>query len=124
MAFTFNWAGLTIPQIQPKDTMEQARTDAANLGSAIRGFETRKANREYADIINGRDEALARMTEIGKRISQLQARNTEIRAQLDGMRQTGVQPNDATQGQPFVSRPGHETPTNYPYSNQLPSGGV
>lgn len=124
MAFSFNWAGVTVPQIQPKDTTEQARTDAANLGSALRGYETRKANREYADIIKGRNEARARMDEIGKRISALQARNQEIRAQLEGMRLKAVQPNDASQGQPFVSRPGHETPTNYPFSNQLPSGGV
>lgn len=121
MAFSFNWAGVNIQPIQPKDTMEQARVDAANIGSALRGYEVRQANREYADIIEGRNKSLERMDEISNRIAQLQRRNEEIRAQLAGMQQTAVQPTVQQQVPTFVSTPGHETPTNYPYSNQFPS---
>lgn len=118
MAFSFNWAGLNVPQIQPKDTMEQARADAANLGAAVRGYEVRKANREYADIIEGRNKSLARMDEISNRIAQLQRRNEEIRSQLAGMQQTGVQPYVANQAQTFVPTESQPTPANYPYFNQ------
>lgn len=106
MAFSFNWAGLNVPQIQSKDTTQQAYTDASNLGKALRGYEVREANREYADLINGRNDGLTRMAEISKRIAQLQKRNEEIRSQLSGM----VQPYAANQGQPNVS--------SYPFSNQ------
>lgn len=118
MAFSFNWAGVNVPQIQPKDTMEQARLDAANIGSAIRGYEVRKANREYADIINGRNDALAKMDEISNKIAQLQRRNDEIRSHLAGMQQTGVQPTMQQQVPTFVPTESQPTPANYPFSNQ------
>lgn len=118
MAFSFNWAGLNVPQIQPKDTMEQARVDAANIGSALRGYEIRQANREYADIIKGRNDALTRMDEISNRIAQLQRRNEEIRSQLAGMQQTGVQPTLQQQVPTFVPTESQPTPANYPFYNQ------
>lgn len=118
MAFSFNWAGVNIQPIQPKDTMEQARVDAANLGAAVRGYEVRKANREYADILSGRNDALKKMDEISNRIAQLQRRNEEIRSQLAGMQQTAVQPYAANQAQTFVPTESQPTPANYPYFNQ------
>lgn len=117
MAFSFNWAGVNVPQIQPKDTTENAMRDADNIGRALRGYEVRQANKEYADIINGRNDALTKMDEISNKIAQLQRRNEEIRSQLAGMQQTVVDPA-MQQAQPFVSTPGHETPSNYPFSNQ------
>lgn len=118
MAFSFNWAGVNIQPIQPKDTMEQARVDAANIGSAIRGYEVRQANREYADIIEGRNKSLARMDEISNRIAQLQRRNEEIRSQLAGMQQTAVDPAMQQQVPTFVPTESQPTPANYPYFNQ------
>ena len=119
MAFSFNWAGVNIPQIQVKDNWAQARDDAMNLGKAVRGYEVRQANKEYADIIEGRNKALTKMDEISNRIAQLQRRNEEIRLQLSGMVQTGVEPTMQQQVPTFVPTQGHETPTNYPYSNPI-----
>lgn len=118
MAFSFNWAGVNIQPIQPKDTMEQARIDAANIGSALRGYEIRQANREYADIIKGRNDSLTRMDEISNRIAQLQRRNEEIRSQLAGMQQTVVQPEFQQKVPTFVPTESQPTPANYPYFNQ------
>lgn len=99
MGFSFNWAGVNIPQIQVKDQWAQSREDAMNLGKAVRGFEVRQANREYADIIEGRNKALTKMDEISNRIAQLQQRNEEIRSQLSGMQQTAVQPDLGYRGE-------------------------
>lgn len=118
MAFSFNWAGMNIPQMQPIDTMQQAREDATSIGKALRGYEVREANSEYADIINGRNDALTKMGEIRNRIAQLQKRNEEIRSQLAGMQQTQVQPYGANQVQTFVPTESQPTPASYPFSNQ------
>ena len=99
MAFSFNWAGVNVPQIQVKDQWAQSREDLGNLGKALRGYEIRQANKEYADIIEGRNKSLARMDEISNRIAQLQKRNDEIRAQLSGMQQTAVQPDLGYRGE-------------------------
>lgn len=91
--------------------------DADNLGRALRGYEVRKANKEYAGLISSRNEALTKMDEISNRIAQLQKRNEQIKAELAGMQQTAVQPNEPAPA--FVSTPEHTTPTNYPYSNNI-----
>lgn len=119
MGFSFNWAGVNIPQIQVKDNWAQSREDAKTLGAALRGYEVKKANKEYAGLISSRNEALAKMDEISNRIASLQKRNEEIRAELAGMQQTAVQPNEPSPA--FVSTPEHPTPTSYPFSNQFPS---
>ena len=90
MGFSFNWAGVNIPQIQPKDTTENAMRDADNLGRALRGYEVKQANKEYANLISSRNEALTKMDEISNRIAQLQKRNEEIKAELAGMQQQAV----------------------------------
>ena len=119
MGFSFNWAGVNIPQIQVKDTTENAMRDAKNLGSALRGYEVKQANKEYANLISSRNEALTKMDEISNRIAQLQRRNEEIKAELAGMQQQAVQPNEPAPA--FVSTPEQPTPTSYPFSNQFPS---
>ena len=99
MGFSFNWAGVNIPQIQVKDTTENAMRDADNIGRALRGYEVRQANKEYANLISSRNEALTKMDEISNRIASLQKRNEEIRAELAGMQQTAVQPDDGYKGE-------------------------
>ena len=99
MGFSFNWAGVNIPQIQVKDTTENAMRDADNIGRALRGYEVRQANKEYANLISSRNEALTKMDEISNRIASLQKRNEEIRAALSGMQQQAVQPDDGYKGE-------------------------
>ena len=38
MGFSFNWAGVNIPQIQVKDTTENAMRDAENIGTDTDGI--------------------------------------------------------------------------------------
>lgn len=99
MGFSFNWAGVNIPQIQPKDTTENAMRDAKNLGAALRGYEVKQANKEYANLISSRNEALTKMDEISNRIAQLQKRNEEIKAELAGMQQQAVEPDEGYKGE-------------------------
>lgn len=99
MGFSFNWAGVNIPQIQVKDTTENAMRDAENIGRALRGYEVRQANKEYANMISSRNEALTKMDEISNRIASLQKRNEEIRLQLSGMQQKAVEPDEGYRGE-------------------------
>ena len=99
MGFSFNWAGVNIPQIQPKDTTETAMRDADNLGRALRGYEVKQANTEYANLISSRNEAITKMDEISNRIAQLQKRNEEIKAELAGMQQQAVEPDEGYKGE-------------------------
>ena len=94
MAFSFNWAGIDIPQIQVKDRWAEAREDAANIGKALRGYEKRESDREYADILERRNSELERMDGISARIASLQKRNGEIREILASMEQNSVNPDE------------------------------
>ena len=81
MAFTFNWArGQYIPTIKGGDNSYQQtiRNDAANWGSALRGYETRKANQEYADMLGGNVSEIAA---IKAEIVALEKRNAELASQ-------------------------------------------
>lgn len=81
MAFTFNWArGQSIPTIKGGDNSYQQtiRNDAANWGSALRGYETRKANQEYADMLGGNVSEIAA---IKAEIAELEQRNAELASQ-------------------------------------------
>ena len=81
MAFTFNWArGQSIPTIKGGDRSYQQtiRNDAANWGSALRGYETRKANQEYADLLGGNVSEIAA---IKAEIAALEKRNAELASQ-------------------------------------------
>lgn len=94
MAFSFNWAGIDIPQLQVKDRWEEAREDAATLGKALRGYEKREADREYAGLLERRNSELDRMDGISARIASLQKRNGEIREILASMEQNSVNPDE------------------------------
>ena len=117
MAFTFNWAGVNIPTIQggSKDYQQTIRSDAANWGNALKGYERRQADNEYADLIDKRD----RISQIMARISALETRNQEIRQQIGAAVQTPVMANQPVQTPAFVSTEEHPTPTNYPSSNAI-----
>ena len=117
MAFTFNWAGVNINPIQggSNNYQQTIRNDSANWGNAARGAEQYIANRKYAQILDKQ----YRMAEIQGRIKQLEARNAEIRQQIQGMAQTAVAPTQYQPSPAFVSTAEHPTPTNYPYSNEL-----
>lgn len=81
MAFTFNWAsGPSVPVIKGGDRsyQDRVRTDAANYGSALRGYETRKANQEYADMLGGNASEIA---SIKAEIASLERRNAELESQ-------------------------------------------
>lgn len=81
MAFTFNWArGQSIPTIKGGDRSYQQtiRNDAANWGSALRGYETRKANQEYADMLGANASDIAA---IKAEIAALEQRNAELASQ-------------------------------------------
>lgn len=81
MAFTFNWAsGPSVPVIRGGDRsyQDRVRTDAANYGSALRGYETRKANQEYADMLGGNASEIA---SIKAEIARLEQRNAELASQ-------------------------------------------
>ena len=84
MGFSFNWAGVNIPQIQAKDTMQQAYTDAANLGSALRGYQRMQANREYGDLIKNYREGnySEKVIALKEELNRLKERNKEIAVQL------------------------------------------
>jgi thiaminase len=84
MAFSFNWAGVNIPQIQIKDTTQQAYTDAANLGSAVRGYQRMQANREYGDLIKNYREGnySEKVIALKEELNRLKERNKEIAVQL------------------------------------------
>ena len=84
MGFSFNWAGVNIPQIQVKDTTENAVRDAANLGAAVRGYQRMQANKEYGELLKkyrerGSDQRVAALQD---ELRSLKARNMQIAAQL------------------------------------------
>ena len=83
MSFTFNWAGVDVPVIQggSNDYQKTIRADAANAGSFARGYEQRKADREYADMLDRYSAGDPRIAEIQKEIEQLQAKNAELEKQ-------------------------------------------
>ena len=94
MAFSFNWAGIDLPQLQVKDRWEEAREDAANIGKALRGYEKREADMEYAGLLERRNSEMERMDGISARIASLQKRNGEIREILASMEQKSVEPDE------------------------------
>ena len=88
MSFTFNWAGVDVPVIQggSNDYQKTIRADAANAGSFARGYEQRKADREYADMLGSykSTDVKTKVLEMKAEIARLEQRNQEIRKQLGG----------------------------------------
>lgn len=88
MAFTFNWAGVNINPIQggSHNYEKTLRDDYAALGNFMRGYEQRKANQEYADMLKEFENpnTKAKILEIKAEIARLEKRNEEIKAQIGG----------------------------------------
>ena len=86
MGFSVNGAGLNVPQIKTYDSSANVRNDMQNIASAVRGYERKEANNQYADMIRDysqtRDSSLAEIDSIKAEISRLQARNEQIQAEL------------------------------------------
>ena len=90
MAFSFNWAGVNVPQIQVRNQWAEAREDARALGVGARGaqnmLDRREADREYADILNGytgpSTDRGAEYRELQQELASLKARNAEIARKL------------------------------------------
>lgn len=86
MAFSFNWAGMSVPQVNAYDGTENAMRDASNAALAARGFEKREADREYADILNGYEgpstDRGPEYRAMQQELASLKARNAEIARRL------------------------------------------
>lgn len=82
MAFSFNWAGLDVPTINVHDSSEQVRTDMQNLGGAVRGYQVRQADKEYADLLGQQEKLGSDIESITSEIATLEARNKEILQEL------------------------------------------
>lgn len=94
MAFSFNWAGTNINQIDPNQS-RQAYDDAKNLGEAAAGLRKRIGMSQYADLIrNGSGGNSARIAEIQAEIKRLEDRNKELQNSMAASQQMqGYAPN-------------------------------
>ena len=101
MAFSFNWSGLQVPQMQRRDTSAQAIKSAGEFGRAARGYvdrrDAQKAADEYANIIDrGSNENAERIRQIEDEIARLEAENASLMQQVQP--NAGVIGNGASLG--------------------------
>ena len=90
MAFSFNWAGLQVPQAKFTKAIEDEEF-GKNLGLAARGYENRQAAKEYARKIDqfrkGRaaesSDKASRIAAIKAEIAKLESENAEIEQKLN-----------------------------------------
>lgn len=89
MAFSFNWAGLNVPDVKYFKAVDDPNF-GQNLGLAARGFEDRQAAKDYAEKIRtyrmGQNAAkntdAARIAEIKQQIAELKQQNATIESQM------------------------------------------
>ena len=89
MAFSFNWAGLVAPQVNPiKDEVDLNAMGQA-LGKGLRGYRQRTAAAEYADAIDRyRKSAQGDNMADAQRVKEIQTEIQKLRnenAQIDSM---------------------------------------
>lgn len=89
MAFSFNWAGLTAPRVDPiKDEVDLNAMGQA-LGKGLRGYRMRTAAAEYADAIDRyRKGAQGNNMADAQRVKEIQTEIQKLRnenAQIDSM---------------------------------------
>ena len=87
MSFSFNWAGLSVPQIAGKRDVQiqnQQANVAGHLGAALRGYERKIADEEYADMLANSSDNSAKIAQIQAEIQSLEQRNNEIRQIIGG----------------------------------------
>lgn len=94
MSFSFNWAGVNIPQaaVEPNASIQaRSRADGAAWGNALRGYVNDRGMKEYAAMIeNAQRDSDPRIMAIEAEISKLEARNAELqRMQLAAQQQQG-----------------------------------
>ena len=114
MSFSFNWAGLSVPEIRGGDNGAAAMRDLGNLGMAARGIQVANANEEYADLLRGQRTSSERIAALKTELTRLEQRNADIAKNLVYMRQN--QPTAVQPGQPLPSGPAGQ-PSGYPFSN-------
>ena len=114
MSFSFNWAGLSVPEIKGGDNGAAAIRDLGNLGLATRGIQVANANQEYADILRGQRTSKERIAVLKNELAQLEQRNAEIAKTLVYIRQ--IQPTAVQPMSQALAAPAGQ-PANYPFSN-------
>lgn len=81
MAFSFNWAGLTAPQVSMGKEVDLNEI-GKNLGSGLRGYRNREAAEDFAKKIDEyrsiRGGNLQRANEIRARIAELEDENKQL----------------------------------------------
>lgn len=102
MAFSFNWAGLTAPRVDPiKDEVDLNAMGQA-LGKGLRGYRMRTAAAEYADAIDRyRKSAQGDNMADAQRVKEIEAEIQKLRnenAQIDSMLPQQVEVETATRG--------------------------
>ena len=116
MSFSFNWAGLALPEIKSGDNGAAAMRDLGNLGMAARGIQVANANEEYADLLRGQRTSRERIAALKTELARLEQRNADIAKNLVYMRQnqpTAVKPLNVPVTEYSVQ------PANYPFSNEV-----
>lgn len=82
MAFSFNWAGLSIPTVNRIENEVDMGEVGRNLGTAMRGYQNRRAADDYADLIdkyrNGASADTGRAEQIRAEIARLEAENAHL----------------------------------------------
>lgn len=85
-SFSFNWAGLSVPNIDVQGSIQrgnQAANQAAQgFGMGARGIQRMVDDREYAKILGDYQGRQDRYNQLSQELSQLKARNAEIARQL------------------------------------------
>lgn len=85
-SFSFNWAGLSVPNIDAQGSIQrgnQAANQAAQgFGMGARGIQRMVDDREYANILGDYQGRQDRYNQLSQELAQLKARNAEIARQL------------------------------------------
>ena len=87
MSFSFNWAGVSVPQANVEGNaavQNRSRADAGAWGAAARGYDRFRADRQYGDLLRNFREGNSseRIDALKEELRTLKARNMEIAAQL------------------------------------------
>lgn len=82
MSFSFNWAGINVPQGSRRDTSDRAIQAAGMFGQAVRGYQRMGADDEYAGMLKEFGNARQNVAALTDELNRLKARNAEIAKQL------------------------------------------
>lgn len=92
MSFSFNWAGLSVPQIAGKRDVQiqnQQANVAGNLGKALRGYEdhvrTEELNDEYSKLLDQYGYGDPKVADIEAQIQALKAQNEQLIAKRNSL---------------------------------------